>query len=73
VRSIAAGERALQGLWPCARERGGTREAHEAAKGIFTRLLPLGVAAMPRYVAQGGTGAVGPAITRADGVRWARA
>ena len=70
--SIAAGEQALQALLPCARESGGTLEAHEAEKGIFQRRLPIGLAAMKRYFAQRGTGAVGPAITRADGVLLAR-
>ena len=51
-----------------ARESAGTLEAHEAEKGIFKRLLPMGLAAMKLYFAQRGTGDVGPAITRADGV-----
>src|SRR5262249_29418259 len=41
---------------------------HEAEKGMFKRLLPMGLAAMKRYFAPCGTGAVGPAVTRADGV-----
>ena len=64
---IAAGEQALQALITCARERAGTREAHEAEQGICTRRLPSGLAAMQRSVAERGTGAVGPAVTRADG------
>ncbi len=51
-----------------ARETAGTLEAHEAEKGIFKRLLPMGLAAMKRYFAQRGTGDVGPAVTQADGV-----
>src|SRR5215207_10882010 len=43
-------------------------EAHEAETGIFKRLLPMGLAAMKLYFAQRGTGDVGPAVTRADGV-----
>jgi hypothetical protein len=70
--SIAEGERALQALLPFARESGGNLEAHEAEKGIFKRRLPIGLAAMKRYFAQRGTGDVGPAITRADGVLLAR-
>ena len=70
--SIAEGEQALQALLQFARERGGTLEAHEAEKGIFKRLLPIGLAAMQLYFAQRGTGDVGPAITRADGVLLAR-
>ena len=66
--SIAEGEQALQALLPCASEHAGKLEAHEAEKGSFTRLMPIGLAAMQRYVAQRGTGAVGPAVTRADGV-----
>jgi hypothetical protein len=66
--SIAEGEQALQALIQFARESAGKREAHEAEKGIFTRLLPLGLAAMKLYCAQCGTGDVGPAVTRADGV-----
>jgi len=66
--SLAEGEQALQALLPCARESGGTLEAHEAEKGIFKRRLPIGLAAMQLYFAQRGTGDVGPAITRADGV-----
>ena len=66
--SIAEGEQALQALIMFARETVGTLEAHEAEKGIFKRLLPLGLAALKLYFAQRGTGDVGPAVTRADGV-----
>ena len=66
--SIAAGEQALQALIQLARESAGKREAHEAEQGIFKRLLPMGLAAMKLYFAQCGTGDVGPAVTRADGV-----
>ena len=65
--SIAEGEQALQALITFARESAGTLEAHEAEKGLFKRLLPIGLAAMKLYFAQRGTGDVGPAITRADG------
>jgi hypothetical protein len=65
-RSIAEGEQALQALITFVRERAGKLEAHEAEKGLFKRLLPMGWAAMKRYFAQRGTGDVGPAITRAD-------
>ena len=44
--SIAEGEQALQALLKFAREEAGTLEAHEAEKGIFKRLLPIGLAAM---------------------------
>src|SRR5213592_1184328 len=67
-RSIAEGEQALQALITFARENAGKLEAHEAEKGIFKRLLPIGLAAMKRYFAQRGTGDVGAAVTRADGV-----
>src|SRR4029453_12323416 len=66
--SIAEGEQALQALITCVRENAGQLEAHEAEKGIVKRLLSMGLAAMQRYFAQRGTGDVGPAITRADGV-----
>ena len=66
--SIAEGEQALQALIMCARETAGTLEAHEAEKGIFKRLLPIGLAAMKLYFAQRGPGDVGPAVTQADGV-----
>ena len=66
--SIAEGEQALEALLKCAREHAGTLEAHAAEKGIFKRLLPIGLAAMKLYFAQRGTGDMGPAITRADGV-----
>jgi hypothetical protein len=66
--SIAEGEQALQALLKFAREEAGTLEAHEAEKGIFKRLLPIGLAAMKLYFAQRGTGDVGPAVTRADGM-----
>jgi hypothetical protein len=66
--SIAEGEQALQALIMFARETAGTLEAHEAEKGIFKRLLPIGLAAMKLYFAQRGTGDVGPAVTQADGV-----
>lgn len=66
--SIAEGEQALQALLTFARANAGKLEAHEAEKGIFKRLLPIGLAAMKLYFAQRGTGDVGPAVTRADGV-----
>jgi hypothetical protein len=66
--SIAEGAQALQALRQLARERAGTLEAHEAETGIFKRRRPIGVAAMKRYFAQRGTGDIGPAIARADGV-----
>ena len=66
--SIAEGEQALKALLMFARETAGTLEAHEAEKGIFKRLLPIGLAAMKLYFAQRGTGDVGPAVTQADGV-----
>jgi hypothetical protein len=64
--SMAEGEQALQALSECAREHAG--EAHAAEQGIFTRRLPIGLAAMKLYCAQRGTGDVGPAIMRAGGV-----
>jgi hypothetical protein len=67
--SIAEGEQALQALMQFAMEYAGKLEAHEAEKGIFKRLLPIGLAAMKLYFAPRGTGDVGPAITRADGLR----
>ena len=66
--SIAEGEQALQALLSFARESASQLEAHEAEQGIFKRLLPIGLAAMKLYFAQRGTGDVGPAILRADGV-----
>jgi hypothetical protein len=66
--SIAEGEQALQALLRFVNESAGKLEAHEAEKGIFKRLLPIGLAAMKLYFAQRGTGDVGPAVTRADGV-----
>ena len=66
--SIAEGEQALQALMPFAREQAGKLEAHEAEQGIFKRLLPIGLAAMKLYFAQRGTGDVGPALRRADGM-----
>jgi hypothetical protein len=67
-RSIAEGEQALQALITFVREQAAKLEAHEAEKGIFKRLLPIGLAAMQLYFAERGTGDVGPAVTRADGV-----
>ena len=66
--SLAEGEQALQTLLKFARKEAGTHEAHEAEKGLFTRLLPMGLAAMKLYIAQRGTGDVGPAVTRGDGM-----
>jgi hypothetical protein len=66
--SIAEGEPALQALLMWARETAGTLEAHAAEKGICNRRPPFGLAAMPRDFAPRGTGDVGPAVTRADGV-----
>jgi len=65
--SLAEGEQALQALRKFVTAGAHQREAHEAEKGLFTRLLPIGLAAMKRSFAQRGTGDVGPAITRADG------
>jgi hypothetical protein len=65
--SIAEGEQALQALLKFVHESADKLEAHDAEKGIFKRLLPIGLAAMKLYFAQRGTGDVGPAITRADG------
>src|SRR2546428_13621752 len=70
--SIAEGEQALQALLQFAQEQAGTLEAHEAEKGIFKRLLPIGLAAMKLYFAQRGTGDVGAAGPRADGMILAR-
>jgi hypothetical protein len=67
-RSIAAGEEALQALMQCARDQASQLEAHEAEKGLFKRLLPMGLAAMKLSFAQRGTGDMGAAITRADGM-----
>src|SRR5215831_15116083 len=66
--SIAEGELALQALITFARANAGKLEAHEAEKGIFKRLLPIGLAAMKLYFAQRGPGDVGTAVTRADGM-----
>jgi len=66
--SIAEGEQALQTLLKCVSESAGTLEAHETAKGIFKRLLPIGLAAMQLYFAPRGTGELGAAVTRADGM-----
>ena len=66
--SITEGEQALQALITVAREYAGKLEAHEAEKGIFKRLLPIGLAVMKLYFAQRRTGDPGAAITRADGV-----
>src|SRR5919108_2972247 len=66
--SIAEGEQALQALLKFVNESADKLEAHEAEKGIFKRLLPIGLAAMKLYFAQRGTGDMGPAVTRADGV-----
>jgi hypothetical protein len=65
---IAEGEPARQALLQCVREHAGKLEAHEAEQGIFTRLVPIGLAAMKLSFAQRGTGDVGPAVMRADGV-----
>ena len=66
--SRAEGEQALQALLTFVRENAGQLAAHEAEKGILKRLRPMGLAAMKLYFAQRGTGDVGPAVTRADGV-----
>ena len=66
--SIAEGEQALQALLKFVNESAAKLEAHDAEKGIFKRLLPIGLAAMKLYFAQRGTGDVGPAVTRADGM-----
>jgi hypothetical protein len=48
--SIAEGEQAFQALLQFVREQAGKLEAHEAEKGIFKRLLPIGLAAMRLYL-----------------------
>jgi len=70
--SIAEGEQAFQALMTFVRERAGKLEAHEAEKGLFKRLRPMGLAAMKLYFAERGTGDVGPAVIQADGVVLAR-
>jgi hypothetical protein len=65
---IAEAEQALQARLQFAREDAGTLEAHDAEQGLFKRLLPMGLAAMQLSFAQRGTGDMGTAITRADGV-----
>ena len=57
--NIAEGEQRSR---PAAVCQGICREprAHEAEKGIFKRLLPIGLAAMKLYFAQRGTGDDGP-------------
>jgi hypothetical protein len=66
--SIAEGEEALQALLSFVRETAGQLEAQEAEKGIFKRLMPLGLAAIRLYFAERGTGEVGPVVEREDGV-----
>ena len=66
--SIAEGEEALQALLSFVQEKAGQLEAQEAEKGIFKRLMPLGLAAMRLYFAEHGTGEVGRAVEREDGV-----
>jgi len=66
--SIAEGEEAWQALLSFVQEKAGELEAHEAEKGIFKRLMPLGLAAMRLYFAERGTGEVGRAVEREDGV-----
>jgi hypothetical protein len=70
--SIAEGEQALEALIKFAREHASKLEAHEAEQGTFKRLLPMGLAAMKLSCAQRGTGDLGAAITREDGVRLPR-
>ena len=67
-RSIAEGEQALQALLQFVTERAGALEAHAAEKGLCKRLLPMGLAAMKLYFAQRGTGELGAAVTRTDGM-----
>ena len=67
--SRAEGEQALQALITSVRENAGKLAAHEAEQGIFKRLLPMGLAAMQRSLAQRGPGDGAPAVTRADGLR----
>jgi len=66
--SITEGEQALQALVSFVRENAGQLQAHEAEKGIFKRLMPLGLAAMRLYFAERGTGDVGPGVEREDGM-----
>jgi hypothetical protein len=68
ARRSAAGAPALQALRPCVREQAGTRAAHAAAQGLCKRRRPMGWAALQWSCAQRGTGEVGPAVMRADGV-----
>jgi len=70
--SRVEGEEAWQALLSFVQEKAGRLEAQEAEKGIFQRLIPLGLAAMGLYFAERGTGEVGPAVEREDGVVWLR-
>jgi hypothetical protein len=66
--SIAEGEEAVQARLSFVRENAGQLEAHEAEKGICKRLMPLGLAALRLYCAERGTGDIGRAVEREDGV-----
>ena len=59
-QSIQETDQAYQELLKFVREHASDTEAHEAERGIFKRLIPLGLAAMKLYFAEKGTGDVGP-------------
>ena len=61
---IAEGNTAIQALFLFARRGARKLQAHEAEKGIFKLLLPIGQAALKAYFAERGPGDVGPAIKR---------
>lgn len=66
--SIAEGKRAVQNLFAFVQEHAKELEAHEAEKGIFKLLMPIGLAAMKAFFAQRGTGDLGPTLVREDGL-----
>ena len=71
--SRAEGEEALQALLSLVRETAGQLEAQEAEKGIFKRLMPLGVAAglpVATGVVESACGSVVKHRMEGEGQRW---
>ena len=66
--SIAEGRDGFESLIQFVRENAESLEAHEMEALIFQKLIPLGLAALKTYFAQRGTGEMGEAIRREDGV-----
>lgn len=66
--SIAEGREFFENLFEFVKENADQMQAHEMEEKILKKLLPIGLTAMKAYFARKGTGDLGEAIQREDGV-----